>query len=110
MTYFQSLTATALRRVMREITDLKKSPPEGIRIQMSEEDLLDITGIIQGPGKCMEQNLASLHGASLSTSVWWLTKLDLALTEGTPYAGGYFKVKCKFTEEFPAAPPKCKSR
>ncbi|KAF8900500.1 ubiquitin-conjugating enzyme/RWD-like protein [Gymnopilus junonius] len=27
--------------------------------------------------------------------------------EGTPYAGGYFKVKFKFTEEFPAAPPKC---
>jgi len=27
--------------------------------------------------------------------------------EGTPYAGGYFRVKFKFTEEFPAAPPKC---
>ncbi|KAG6902653.1 hypothetical protein C0995_013778, partial [Termitomyces sp. Mi166 len=68
--------ATALRRVMREITELKKSPPEGIRIQTNEEDMLDITGVIQGP-------------------------------ESTPYAGGYFKVKFKFTEEFPAAPPKC---
>lgn len=29
--------------------------------------------------------------------------------EGTPYAGGYFRVKFKFTEEFPAAPPKCTS-
>ncbi|KII90207.1 hypothetical protein PLICRDRAFT_40399 [Plicaturopsis crispa FD-325 SS-3] len=27
--------------------------------------------------------------------------------EGTPYSGGYFRVKFKFTEEFPAAPPKC---
>jgi len=27
--------------------------------------------------------------------------------EGTPYAGGYFRVKFKFTDEFPAAPPKC---
>lgn len=27
--------------------------------------------------------------------------------EGTPYAGGYFRVKFRFTEEFPAAPPKC---
>lgn len=61
---------------MRELTELKKSPPEGIRIQTSEEDMLDVTGIIQGP-------------------------------EGTPYAGGYFRVKFKFTEEFPAAPPKC---
>ncbi|KAG5352559.1 hypothetical protein C0989_001777 [Termitomyces sp. Mn162] len=73
---YLSLTAAALRRLMREITELKKSPPEGIRIQTSEEDMLDMTGIIQGP-------------------------------EGTPYAGGYFKVKFKFTEEFPAAPPKC---
>ncbi|THH29973.1 hypothetical protein EUX98_g4212 [Antrodiella citrinella] len=28
--------------------------------------------------------------------------------EGTPYAGGYFRVKFNFTEEFPAAPPKCR--
>ncbi|KZT00392.1 uncharacterized protein LAESUDRAFT_732325 [Laetiporus sulphureus 93-53] len=28
--------------------------------------------------------------------------------EGTPYAGGYFKIKFAFTEEFPAAPPKCR--
>ena len=28
-------------------------------------------------------------------------------TEGTPYAGGYFKVKFSFSSEFPAAPPKC---
>lgn len=65
-----------MRRVMRELSELKKSPPEGIRIQTSEEDMLDVTGIIEGP-------------------------------EGTPYAGGYFRVKFKFTEEFPAAPPKC---
>lgn len=29
--------------------------------------------------------------------------------EGTPYAGGYFYIKFNFTEEFPAAPPKCAS-
>lgn len=27
--------------------------------------------------------------------------------EGTPYAGGYFRVKFNFTSEFPASPPKC---
>ncbi|KAF9511507.1 hypothetical protein BS47DRAFT_1346666 [Hydnum rufescens UP504] len=27
--------------------------------------------------------------------------------EGTPYEGGYFRIGFKFTEEFPAAPPKC---
>jgi len=71
-----SLSPAVMRRVMRELSELKKSPPEGIRIQASEEDMLDVTGIIEGP-------------------------------EVTPYAGGYFRVKFKFTEEFPAAPPKC---
>ncbi len=33
-----------------------------------------------------------------------LTRRD---AEGTPYAGGYFRVRFNFTEEFPAAPPKC---
>ncbi|KAJ7819191.1 ubiquitin-conjugating enzyme/RWD-like protein [Mycena olivaceomarginata] len=56
---------------------LKNSPPEGVRVQTSEDNMLDLTGIIEGP-------------------------------EGTPYAGGYFKVKFTFTEEFPAAPPKCR--
>jgi len=71
-----SVPPAVMRRVMRELSDLEKNPPEGIRVQTSDEDMLDVTGIIEGP-------------------------------EGTPYAGGYFRVKFKFTEEFPAAPPKC---
>ncbi|KAF9228107.1 hypothetical protein BS17DRAFT_773065 [Gyrodon lividus] len=71
-----SVTPSTMRRLMREITQLKNSPPEGIRIVTSEENMLDVTGIIEGP-------------------------------EGTPYAGGYFRVRFKFVEEFPAAPPKC---
>jgi len=71
-----SIPPAVMRRVMRELSDLEKNPPEGIRVQTSDEDMLDVTGIIEGP-------------------------------DGTPYAGGYFRVKFKFTEEFPAAPPKC---
>jgi len=71
-----STSPAVVRRVMRELAELEKNPPEGIRIQTSEDDMLDVTGIIEGP-------------------------------EGTPYAKGYFRVKFKFTEEFPAAPPKC---
>ncbi|RXW13872.1 hypothetical protein EST38_g11982 [Candolleomyces aberdarensis] len=66
----------AVKKLFREITELRRNPPEGIRIQTSEEDMFDVTGIIEGP-------------------------------EGTPYAGGYFRVRFNFTEEFPAAPPKC---
>ncbi|KAG9035719.1 hypothetical protein FRB95_010784 [Tulasnella sp. JGI-2019a] len=71
-----SVTPAAFRRLMREIKQLKTEPQEGIRIITDEENILDVTGIIQGP-------------------------------DGTPYEGGYFKVKFHFTEEFPAAPPKC---
>ncbi|TRM56674.1 ubiquitin-conjugating enzyme/RWD-like protein [Schizophyllum amplum] len=71
-----SVPPAVLRRLMREISELQRTPPEGIRIQTHEDNMLDVTGVIEGP-------------------------------EGTPYAGGYFSVKFKFTEEFPAAPPKC---
>ncbi|KAI0319414.1 ubiquitin-conjugating enzyme/RWD-like protein [Amylostereum chailletii] len=71
-----SVTPAVMRRLMREIAELRTNPPEGIRVETSDDNMLDLTGIIQGP-------------------------------EGTPYAGGYFRVKFKFTEEFPAAPPKC---
>jgi ubiquitin-protein ligase len=91
--YDQSVSPAVLRRVMRELSELENNPPEGIRIQTSDEDMLDVTGIIEGPGASISINLSN-H--SLISS-----------TEGTPYAGGYFRVKFKFTEEFPSAPPKC---
>jgi len=78
---------------MRELSELENNPPEGIRVQTSDEDMLDVTGIIEGPGASISINLSN---SPLISS-----------TEGTPYAGGYFRVKFKFTEEFPSAPPKC---
>ncbi|KAF8312315.1 hypothetical protein DL93DRAFT_1317978 [Clavulina sp. PMI_390] len=71
-----SLPPGAMRRLMKEVATLRTSPPEGLRIVTSEEDMLDLVGIIAGP-------------------------------EGTPYEGGYFRIRFQFTEEFPAAPPKC---
>jgi len=35
---------------MREIIQLRSEPPEGIRIICDEENMLDVTGIIAGPG------------------------------------------------------------
>jgi ubiquitin-conjugating enzyme E2 S len=40
-----------MRRLMRELKELRTSPPEGIRIQLNEESVLDVVGIIEGPGK-----------------------------------------------------------
>ncbi|KAF9791874.1 ubiquitin-conjugating enzyme/RWD-like protein [Thelephora terrestris] len=71
-----TVTPAVFRRLMKELNELRTNPPEGIRVVTNEDNMLDVTGIIEGP-------------------------------EGTPYAGGYFKVKFSFTSEFPAAPPKC---
>jgi ubiquitin-protein ligase len=40
-----------MRRLMRELKELRTSPPEGIRIQLNEESVLDVFGIIEGPGE-----------------------------------------------------------
>jgi len=40
-----------MRRLMRELKELRTSPPEGIRIQLNEESVLDVVGIIEGPGE-----------------------------------------------------------
>jgi len=43
-----------MRRLMREITELKNNPPEGIRVVTSEENMLDLTGIVEGPGELLQ--------------------------------------------------------
>ncbi|KIM23592.1 hypothetical protein M408DRAFT_72493 [Serendipita vermifera MAFF 305830] len=70
------LQPTTMRKIIKELSQLRSDPPEGIRVQVDEEDVLQFVGIIAGP-------------------------------EGTPYHGGYFKVRFSFGDEFPAAPPKC---
>lgn len=102
---------------MREINELRHNPPEGIRIQTNEEDMLDVTGVIEGPGTwCFI--CSSPSGSSLARQVTKLGRVgcdciptahltDAFFVEGTPYAGGYFKVRFSFTEQFPNAPPKC---
>lgn len=82
---------------MRELAELQNDPSEGIRVVTSEDNMLDVTGIIEGPG--MFWRVSGRY--SPNGRVSW------HVSEGTPYAGGYFRVKFKFTEEFPAAPPKC---
>src|ERR1700761_3801840 len=90
-------TPQATRRLIKEITRLKSEPPEGIRVSTSEESLLDVTGIIAGPGE--------LHIRWMVMSFWRLR--NLVSLAGTPYEGGYFRVQFVFTEEFPAVPPRC---
>lgn len=48
----QSLRPAVMRRLMKEIAQLKNEPLEGIRVSSPDEDMLDVTGIIEGPGEC----------------------------------------------------------
>ena len=36
---------------MRELSELRTSPPDGIRVVVNEDNMLDVTGIVEGPGK-----------------------------------------------------------
>ena len=39
-----------MRRLMKELAELQTNPPEGIRVVTNENNMLDVTGIIEGPG------------------------------------------------------------
>ncbi|ELU15292.1 hypothetical protein CAPTEDRAFT_152679 [Capitella teleta] len=71
----ENVSPQIIRQVAKEIGDLQKEPPEGIKIIPNDEDLTDLQAAIEGPA-------------------------------GTPYAGGYFRVKLVLGKSFPSEPPK----
>ncbi|KAJ9122518.1 hypothetical protein QFC22_001947 [Naganishia vaughanmartiniae] len=75
------MSTQTLRALTRELTTLTSSPPEGVRIHIANEgDLLRNGGVV-----------GIVQGPA-----------------GTPYEGGYFRVRFCFTDvDFPNMPPKC---
>ncbi|KAL5637435.1 hypothetical protein ACGC1H_004007 [Rhizoctonia solani] len=43
------VTPAAFRKLVKEIQQLRAEPPEGIRVVPSEENMLDVVGIVAGP-------------------------------------------------------------
>ena len=39
-----------MRRLLKELAELQTNPPEGIRVVTNENNMLDVTGVIEGPG------------------------------------------------------------
>jgi ubiquitin-conjugating enzyme E2 S len=76
---YQSIPYTAMRHLLKE---LWTSPLEGIHVQLNEESVLDIVGIIEGPGE------------STSGYLVQMLRVDACFT----IPGGYFRVKFEFTE------------
>ncbi|XP_050725572.1 ubiquitin-conjugating enzyme E2 S-like isoform X3 [Eriocheir sinensis] len=45
----ENLSPQILRGVLKEVTELVKGPPEGIKVHMNDEDITDIQATIAGP-------------------------------------------------------------
>ncbi|EEC18146.1 ubiquitin-conjugating enzyme E2 S-like [Ixodes scapularis] len=71
----ENVAPQVLRQVSRELCQLVKEPPEGIRVFVNEQDVSDIEASIEGP-------------------------------QGTPYAGGVFRLRLVLPKDFPASPPR----
>ena len=46
----ENLSPQIIRQVTKELIDLQKNPPEGIKVFMNEEDVTDVQAAIEGPG------------------------------------------------------------
>lgn len=45
----ENLSPQIIRGVVKEMQDLVNNPPEGIKVQINEEDVTDIQAYIDGP-------------------------------------------------------------
>lgn len=88
------VSASAIKRILKEVQSLHQQPPEDIQIILNEENLTEIQSWIRGPGKT--------HGGFVRSHAL----LTTYILDGTPYEGGYFKVKLALDESFPDTPPK----
>jgi ubiquitin-conjugating enzyme E2 S len=46
----ENLSPQIIRRVVKEMNDLVNDPPEGIKVNINDEDITDIQAYIEGPG------------------------------------------------------------
>ncbi|XP_011308911.1 ubiquitin-conjugating enzyme E2 S [Fopius arisanus] len=47
----ENLSPQIIRRVVKEMSELVQSPPEGIRVIVNEDDVTDIQAVIEGPAE-----------------------------------------------------------
>jgi len=46
----ENVSPQIIRQVTKELIELQKDPPEGIKVFINEEDITDIHAAIDGPG------------------------------------------------------------
>ena len=96
----ENLPPRTLARVARELRNLHKNPPEGVRL------------IVDGDyNNSNSESSSSSSSSAFTTAGITTTNLEQVLCElqgptETPYDGRFFVLKLVFTGEFPAAPPR----
>uniref|UniRef100_A0A8I5NY01 E2 ubiquitin-conjugating enzyme n=1 Tax=Papio anubis TaxID=9555 RepID=A0A8I5NY01_PAPAN len=96
----ENLPPHIIRLVYKEVTTLTADPPDGIKVFPNEEDLTDLQVTIEGP-ECLQS-----RDLSRACEVRRNSLVRCGDGEGTPYAGGLFRMKLLLGKDFPASPPK----
>lgn len=50
MSNVENLSPQTIRQVAKELQDLVNKPPEGIKVNINDQDITDIQAFIEGPG------------------------------------------------------------
>ena len=101
----ENFAPAVLKRLAKEMQDMQREPPEGIKVFVNDDDITDIQAVIAGPGPCGGPQGERRHRRA------WLTLRRTTLPWGrstaqTPYAGGAFRIKLTLSDDFPTTPPK----
>ena len=102
----ENLPPRTLARVARELRNLHKSPPEGVRLIVDGE-----TTTTSESQSSSSSSLSTSAAAAAAAATATTTNLEQILCEmqgptETPYEGRFFVLKLAFTSDFPAAPPR----
>ena len=73
----ENLHPQTVRQVLREMTELSQSPPEGVKVFLNEEDITDIQASIEGPGTIAVDSISSLaYSYELENHLYNITSAD----------------------------------
>lgn len=56
MSNVENLSPQTIRQVLKELSELQKNAPEGIKVQFNDNDVTDIHAVLEGPGNCRAYN------------------------------------------------------
>ncbi|KAJ9126342.1 hypothetical protein QFC24_002075 [Naganishia onofrii] len=91
------MSATSMRRIQKELSDIRKEPIQNIQVDPNESDLTEWTIIMNGPVRGRDP----VKYVSMNL----IACLPALHQPKTPYKGGKFKLKVKFGDSYPFKAP-----